>query len=159
MSPTTRPIKATADTKKGDTKKRAGQPAGAPRSPRAAPPARARKARKPSRLARALGRIPAARRWQIRRLLRFIDKYKEQGKRLPPEIYEMERFLAQNKVPKAKRASVLEDAMAAQEDGSIAFGRDYKRAAAAQQRRSGKGAGKRPGLPPGTLSQARRKSP
>ena len=138
MSPTKKPTKAMNAAKK--------QP-------------KPRKPRKPSRFARAIGKIGFVRRWQIRRMLKFIDKSKADGKRLPPEIYEMERFLQQNKVPKAKRADVLEEAMSAQDEG-VTYSRDYRRAAAAQQRRSGKGGGKsRPGLPPGTIQQARHKKP
>ncbi len=118
-----------------------------------------KKPRRPSRLAQTLGKVGFIRRWQIRRMLKFIDKSKADGKRLPPEFYEMERFLQQNRVPKAKRASVLEEAMTAQDEG-VSFSRDHRRAAAAQQRRSGKGAGKsRPGLPPGAIQQGRRKRP
>ena len=109
------------------------------------------------RVSRAIMRVPFMRRFYIRRMLKFIDKSKDKGKRLPPELADMARFL--QRVPKAQRATALEDAMKAQTEG-VATSRDYRRAAAAQQRRSGKGGGRyRPGLPPGAVQQARRKKP
>jgi len=93
-----------------------------------------------------MARSARVRRWQIRRMLKFIDKSKEKGRRLPPEYADMARFLA--KVPKAQRGEALEKAMEANQEG-VAIGRDQRRAAAAQQRRSGQGGGRyRPGMPP-----------
>jgi hypothetical protein len=105
----------------------------------------------------SLMKVPVMRRWYIRRMLKFIDKSRDKGRRLPPEFAEMARFL--ERVPKAQRAGALEEAFTAQQQG-VGTGRDYRRAAAAQQRRSGRGGGRyRPGLPPGTLQQARRMQP
>jgi len=87
---------------------------------------------------RTMARSARVRRWQIRRMLKFIDKSKEKGRRLPPEYADMARFLA--KVPKAQRGEALEKAMEANQEG-VAIGRDQRRAAAAQQRRSGQGGG------------------
>jgi hypothetical protein len=103
-----------------------------------------------------IAKVPALRRWQIRRMLKYIDKSKEKGRRLPPEFAEMARFLA--KVPKNQRAETLEKAMQANQEG-VTPSRDYRRAAAAQQRRSGQGGGRyRPGMPPGTIQQARQQA-
>jgi hypothetical protein len=118
------------------------------------------KPQKKRRIRKAIGktmaRFPVMRRWQIRRMLKFIDKSKEKGRRLPPEFAEMARFLA--KVPKAQRAQALEKAMEANQEG-LTTSRDYRRAAAAQQRRSGQGGGRyRPGMPPGTMQQARQQA-
>lgn len=105
-------------------------------------------------VARVIMRVPILRRWYIRRMLKFIDKSKAKGRRLPPEFAEMARFLS--RVPKSQRASALEEAMSAQQSG-VGTSRDYRRSAAAQQRRSGKGGGRyRPGLPPGAMQQGRR---
>jgi hypothetical protein len=104
-----------------------------------------------------MAKSPAIRRWQIRRMLKFIDKSKEKGRRLPPEYAEMARFLA--KVPKAQRGEALEKAMEANQEGMLTTSRDFRRQAAAQQRRSGQGGGRyRPGMPPGTIQQARQQS-
>jgi len=118
------------------------------------------KKQKKRRIRTAVGRTMArsarVRRWQIRRMLKFIDKSKEKGRRLPPEYADMARFLA--KVPKAQRGEALEKAMEANQEG-VAIGRDQRRAAAAQQRRSGQGGGRyRPGMPPGTIQQARQQA-
>jgi hypothetical protein len=103
-----------------------------------------------------MAKFPAVRRWQIRRLLKYIDKSKEKGRRLPAEYAEMGRFLS--KVPKAQRAAALEKAMEANQQGAIPS-RDYRRAAAAQQRRSGQGGARyRPGMPPGTIQQSRQQA-
>ena len=115
------------------------------------------KQQKKRRIRTAIGttmaKVPALRRWQIRRMLKFIDKSKEKGRRLPPEFADMARYLA--KVPKAQRAEALEKAMEANQEG-VSTSRDYRRAAAAQQRRSGQGGGRyRPGMPPGTIQQSR----
>ena len=108
-------------------------------------------------ISRTMAKSPAIRRWQIRRLLKFIDKSKAKGRRLPPEYAEMARFLA--KVPKAQRGEALEKAMEANQEGALGTSRDFRRAAAAQQRRSGQGGGRyRPGMPPGTIQQARQQS-
>lgn len=105
-------------------------------------------------MARTIMRYSVTRRWYIRRMLKYIDKSKEKGRKLPPEFAEMARFLA--RVPKAKRASALEEALSAQQSG-VGTSRDLRRAAAAQQRRSGKGGARyRPGLPPGAMQQGRR---
>lgn len=107
-------------------------------------------------MGRMLMRVPALRRWYIRRMLKYIDKSKAKGRKLPPEFVELSRHLA--RVPKDKRASALEEAMTAEREGNLAASREMRRAASAQQRRSGKGSGYRPGLPPGTLQQGRRQA-
>ena len=109
---------------------------------------------------RAIGRtvmkVPFIRNWYIRRTLKFIDKSKEKGRRLPPELADMNRALS--RVPKAQRAKVLEEAMAAGQQGLAESNRAYRRAAGNQGRQSGRGGGRsRPGLPPGAMQQAKRK--
>lgn len=107
-------------------------------------------------LGRTIARFPVLRRWQIRRTLKYIDKSKEKGRRLPPEFVEVSRFLA--KVPKSQRAEVLEKAMEANQSGVVPS-RDYRRAAAAQQRKSGQGGGRyRPGMAPGSMQQSRQQA-
>jgi hypothetical protein len=112
------------------------------------------------RIRRAISRnvmkVPFIRNWYIRRTLKFIDKSKEKGRRLPPELADMNRVLS--KVPKAQRAKVLEEAMAAGQAGLAESNRAYRRAAGNQSRQSGRGRGRtRPGLPPGAMQQAKRK--
>jgi hypothetical protein len=105
-------------------------------------------------IGRSLMKLSPVRRWYIRRMIKFMDKSRDKGRRLPPEFVDMARYLS--KVPKSERAAALEKAFLAQQEG-VGTSRDYRRAAAAQQRRSGRGGGRyRPGLPPGALQEARR---
>ena len=107
-------------------------------------------------ISRTIMKVPFIRSWYIRRTLRFIDKSKEKGRRLPPEMADMNRALS--RVPKAQRAKVLEEAMAAGQQGLAESNRAYRRAAGNQGRQSGRGRGRtRPGLPPGAMQQAKRK--
>jgi hypothetical protein len=101
-------------------------------------------------------RVPLMRRWYVRRMLKFIDKSKAKGRKLPPEMAELSRYLS--RVPKDQRANALEDAINADREGNAAVSREMRRAASAQQRRSGKGTGYRPGLPPGAIQQGRRQA-
>lgn len=105
-------------------------------------------------------KIPFLRRRTVKRMIKYIDKSKEKGRRLPPEMQELSRFLA--RVPKADRAKRLEEALLAQqsaESGEQAFNRDLRRAAANQQRRSGKNpAGYRPGSLPRSQQPGRKPS-
>lgn len=111
---------------------------------------------KPGLRARASQRmlkVGFMRRRYAKRLVRYIDRQKAKGRPLPPEFAELERFLAQ--VPKAERAQRFEEALALQQADELPVGREMRRAAANQQRRSGKNpAGYRPGAAPRSL-QAR----
>jgi hypothetical protein len=92
-------------------------------------------------------RVPFVRRAYARRLLKFIDKSKEKGRRLPPDLYELSRQLS--RLPEADRAAALDTALKAGPDGTAASvpgsNRQLRRAASAQGRQSGKGQGYRPG--------------
>lgn len=102
-------------------------------------------------MGRTMMRIPLVRRWYIKRMLKWIDKSKAKGRRLPENLNDTARYLA--RVPKQQRAQALEDAILAQQEMPN-MGRDVRRAAS-RQRQSGKGGGRqRPGLPPGALKQA-----
>jgi hypothetical protein len=104
---------------------------------------------------RTFMRVPVLRRWYIRRTLRFIDRSKAKGRHLPEGMAEVARFVA--RVPKVQRARVFEDAILANQD-TANLGRQSRRAAA-RQRRSGKSDTRhRPGLPPGAVKQAHRRS-
>jgi hypothetical protein len=99
-------------------------------------------------LGRRLMKVPVVRRMYVRRMIKFIDKSRAKGRRLPPEVYELSRQLS--RVPEADRASALEAALKAGPDGrgeSVpGSNRQLRRAASAQQRQSGKGQGRyRPG--------------
>lgn len=114
---------------------------------------------KKRRIRSALGRrfmsIGFLRRWYIKRTLKFMDKSKEKGRRLPEGMAETARYLS--RVPKAQRAQAFEEAILTNQDLPN-MGREYRRAAS-RQRRSGRNDTRtRPGLPPGTIKQARRRS-
>ncbi len=108
------------------------------------------------RMGQRVMRIGFLRRRYVKRVIRYLDKSKKKGRRLPPGMMEMQRFLAQ--IPKEERAQRLEEAIVAQQSGDE-FNRDLRRAAANQQRRSGKGAGGyRPGAPPRSIAPGPRPS-
>jgi hypothetical protein len=114
---------------------------------------------KKRRIRTALGRkfmsVGLLRRWYIRRMLRFIDRSKAKGRRLPEGMAETARYLS--RVPKDQRAKAFEEAILTNQELPH-MGRDYRRAAS-RQRRSGKNdARTRPGLPPGAIKQARRRA-
>lgn len=109
------------------------------------------------RVSERLMKIGFLRRRYVKRLIKYVDKSKKKGRRLPPEMMEMSRFLAQ--VPREERAEKLEEAIVAQQRGDDTYNRDLRRAAANQQRRSGKGAGGyRPGSPPRSMQPGPRAS-
>ncbi|MDQ2727857.1 MAG: hypothetical protein M3Y91_08355 [Actinomycetota bacterium] len=87
-------------------------------------------------------------------MLKSIETSKAKGRRLPPELYELSKQLS--RVPKDKQAEALEEAIKAGPDASDNAGRAMRRAAAAQQRQSGRGQGRyRPGTPPPPGGQRR----
>jgi hypothetical protein len=98
------------------------------------------------------------RRWYIRRTLRYIDKYRDKGRPLPEGMEDLARYLA--RVPKYERAKKFEEAITTNQEleNPQDLGRQMRRATA-RQRKSGKGGGYRPGLPPGTIKQAGRGRP
>lgn len=98
------------------------------------------------RVVRPILRIGILRRWHIRRLLKFMEKSKAKGRRLPANLYELNRYLSQ--VPKEQRAKRLEEAITAQQRPDAFGNRDLRRASDNQARRSGQsGSRRRPGLP------------
>ncbi|HET9077075.1 MAG TPA: hypothetical protein VFN68_09085 [Acidimicrobiales bacterium] len=104
---------------------------------------------------RTMMKVPFLRRWYIRRVLKFIDKSRASGRKLPEGMADTARYLS--RVPKHQREKAFEDAILANQ--SIPdMGREMRRAAS-RQRRSGKNDNRyRPGLPPGTVREARRKA-
>lgn len=87
-------------------------------------------------------------------MLKSIDKAKEKGRRLPPELFELSQQLS--RVPKNKQADALEEAIKSGPEAADQAGRAMRRAAAAQQRQSGRGQGRyRPGTPPMPPGQRR----
>lgn len=116
------------------------------KSQRTSPEALKQKVTLRERVVRPILRIGFLRRWHIRRLLKFIDKSKAKGRRLPPNLYDLNRFLSQ--VPKEQRAKRLEEALMAQQRPDMVQSRDMRRATDNQARRSGRsGSGYRPGMP------------
>jgi hypothetical protein len=110
------------------------------------------------RIRGAIGRLVMRssflRRRYVRRVLKSIDKAKAKGRRLPPELFELSQQLS--RVPKNKQAEALEEAIKAGPDAAEEAGRAMRRAAAAQQRQSGRGQGRyRPGMPPPPPGQRR----
>ncbi len=152
------------------TRRKQPEPEPAPRPPAKGTAARGRiEAPKPAadpgeakggvrrRVGDRIMKIGFLRRRYVKRMIRYIDKSKNKGRRLPPEMLELSRFLAQ--VPRDQRAEKLEEAIVAQQQGAEAYNRDLRRAAANQQRRSGKGAGGyRPGAPPRSVQPGPRPS-
>lgn len=120
------------------------------------------KPKKKRRIRGALGRkfmgVPVLRRWYIRRMLKLIDKSKDNGRPLPEGLSEVARYLS--RVPKYERAKKFEEAIQANRDleSPESMGRQMRRATS-RQRKSGKGGGYRPGLPPGALKQAGKTKP
>jgi len=110
-------------------------------------PAKEKKHRVRASIARVTMKSSFLRRRYVRRVLKSIEKAKAKGRRLPPELYELSKQLS--RVPKAKQAEALEDAIKAGPDAPDSAGRAMRRAASAQQRQSGRGQGRhRPGTPP-----------
>jgi hypothetical protein len=92
------------------------------------------------------------RRWYIKRTLKFIDRSRAKGRRLPEGLNETARQLG--RVPKQRRAEMLEEAMLAQHD-MPSKGREFRRAAARQRLSTRSDTRYRPGRPPGAGRQAR----
>ena len=104
---------------------------------------------------RNMMKIPVARRWYIRRVLKFIDKSRAAGRKLPEGMAETARYLS--RVPKHQREKAFEEAILTNQSVPD-MGREMRRAAS-RQRKSGKNENRiRPGLPPGTVKQARRRA-
>jgi hypothetical protein len=92
------------------------------------------------------------RRWYVRRTLRFIDRSKAKGRPLPEGMVETARQLG--RVPKQRRAQVLEDAILAQRE-MPETGRELRRAAARQRLSTRSDTRYRQGRPPGASQQSR----
>lgn len=85
------------------------------------------------------------RRLYARRLLRFLSKSKAKGRAIPGELSQLDEYLS--KLPAKQRLSVLEASLSGELDTQA--GRDMRRMADRQSRRSGQGQGRqRPGMPP-----------
>lgn len=92
------------------------------------------------------------RRWYIKRTLKFIDRSKEKGRRLPEGLSETARQLS--RVPKQKRAEAFEEAILAERDVPQ-MGREYRRAASRQRLSTRSDTRYRQGRPPGSGRQQR----
>jgi hypothetical protein len=92
------------------------------------------------------------RRWYIRRTLKFIDRSKAKGRRLPAGLAETARQLG--RVPKERRAEVLEESILAQRD-MAGTAREFRRAADRQRLSTRSDTRYRPGRPPGAGKQTR----
>src|SRR5262245_54101587 len=105
-----------------------------PRNPQAnkssGDPAKPKKKRLRTATSRKLLQWGPFRRWYVRRTLRYIDKTKPKGRRLPEGMAETARQLG--RVPKQRRAEVFEEAILAQEEMG-GTSREYRRAAARQR--------------------------
>ncbi len=107
------------------------------------------------RMSQRMMSVGFLRRRYVKRMIKYIDKSKEKGRRLPPELFELQRFLSQ--VPKAQRAERLEEAITAQRSEQPIGNRDLRRASANQSRQSGRGGNRyRPGMAPRSLQQGPR---
>ncbi len=106
--------------------------------------------------ARLVGRTPWLRRWYARRLLRTIDKSRTKSRPLPESLQRIDRTL--RRVPKPKRAEVLEQMLEAGSTPEPELNRALRRAAGRQDRQSGKSrAGTRPGVGPSQRVEQRRR--
>jgi len=104
------------------------------------------------RMSQRMLKIGFMRRRYVKRMLKYMDKSKEKGRRLPPELFELQRFLS--KVPKDQRAAKLEEVIAAQRTEEALSNRDLRRASVNQSRQSGRGGNRyRPGMPARSLQQ------
>ena len=116
--------------------------------------------KKKRRIRGAIGRgfmkVPLLRRWYIRRTLKFIEKSKAKGRRLPEGMSEMARQLSQ--IPKDKREQVMEDALLAEQE-MPAMSREFRRAAARKRLSTTSDTRYRAGRPPGAGKQQRRPKP
>lgn len=99
------------------------------------------------RMGRRMLKIGFLRRRYIKRVLRSIEKSKEKGKRMPPELWDLSKRL--DRLPPGKRVEFLEQAITAGPEAQEQAGRAMRRAAASQERLSGRGGGRsRPGMGP-----------
>lgn len=114
--------------------------------------------RKKRRIRGAMGRglmkVPLLRRWYIRRTLKFIEKSKAKGRKLPEGMSEMARQLSQ--IPKDKQAQALEDALMAEQDMPN-MSREFRRAAARKRLSTTSDTRYRTGRPPGAGRQQQRR--
>jgi hypothetical protein len=101
---------------------------------------------------RKLLRWAPFRRWYIKRTLKFIDRSKAKGRRLPGGLAETARQL--RRVPRQRHAEVLEEAILAERE-MAGTGREFRRFAARQRLSTRSDTRHRPGRPPGAGRQAR----
>jgi hypothetical protein len=105
-----------------------------------------------ARMSQRMMRVGFFRRRYVKRILKYMEKSKEKGRRLPPELWELQRFLGQ--VPKEQRAAKLEEVIVAQRSQEALGNRDLRRASVNQTRHSGQGGNRyRPGMPARSLQQ------
>lgn len=103
------------------------------------------------RLARQLMKIGPFRRWYAARLVKYIDRSKEKRRPLG-ELGRIERQI--RSLPKAERVKTVAKLLEPMNEEQ--FGRQLRRAAARQDRGSGRGSSRRrPGSPPQKIVQRR----
>jgi hypothetical protein len=91
-------------------------------------------------VARSVTSIPFLRNFYLRRTLKFIEKSKAKGRRLPPELAAIEAQLS--RIPERGRKAALEAALKAGQDGPGS--RAVRRSADRQSRQSSRGRAKQP---------------
>lgn len=102
--------------------------------------------------ARFIGRHPWLRRRYARRIVKTIDKFEKKNRPLPENLQPLERQL--RRVPKPKRAAMVEQMMEMGSQEDVTTNRALRRAAGRQERHKGqKGGGLRPGTMPGQPRQ------
>jgi hypothetical protein len=102
--------------------------------------------------ARFIGRTPWLRRRYARRIVKTIDKFQDKNRPLPENLQPLERQL--RRVPKPKRAQVVEQMMEMGTKEDVTTNRALRRAAGRQERQKGhRGGGLRPGTMPGQPRQ------
>ncbi len=121
-----------------------------PKDKRGADGGKPRRAR--GALGRRLMRVPMLRRWYVKRTLKFIDRSREKGRRLPEGLAETARQLS--RVPKQQRAKVFEEAIMAGAD-EPGMSREFRRAASRKRLSTKSDTRYRSGRPPGAGRQGR----
>ncbi len=96
------------------------------------------------RISRRMLSVAFIRRWYARRMIKFIDKSKTKHRQMPQHLIQVDNLL--RRVPKPLRQKTLEEMLVPGNEEQ--YGRQLRRAAERQQRASGRGTGRRPGLPP-----------
>lgn len=97
------------------------------------------------RFTRRMLRIGLVRRWYARRLVKYMEKSRKKQRKLPDHLVRLDQMT--RRLPQPRRVATVEELITPGADEH--FGREFRRAAARQDRaRGGRSGGRRPGMPP-----------